>query len=116
MTIWDMGGQDKIRHLWRHYFTNTDALIFVLDSSDTDRLDLARDTLQTLLTDPLLTSAPVLILANKQDLPHSLPPGVIADKLGLYQCRRVWYVQPACALSGEGLDSMLRWLASTLKA
>mmetsp|Transcript_13597 Transcript_13597/g.25670 ORF Transcript_13597/g.25670 Transcript_13597/m.25670 type:complete len:179 (+) Transcript_13597:276-812(+) len=115
MTIWDMGGQDKIRHLWRHYFTNTDALILVLDSSDTDRIDLVRDTLQGLMREPLLEKVPIMILANKQDLPQALPPGVIADKLGLYQCRRVWYVQPACALSGEGLDSMLRWLASALR-
>lgn len=115
MTIWDMGGQDKIRHLWRHYFTNTDALIFVIDSSDTDRLDLAHDTLQELLQDPLLVNAPIMILANKQDLPYALSPGALADKLGLYHSRRIWSVQPACALSGEGLDSMLRWLSSTLK-
>lgn len=22
-TVWDVGGQDKIRPLWRHYFQNT---------------------------------------------------------------------------------------------
>jgi len=33
-TVWDVGGQDKIRPLWRHYFQNTQGLIFVVDSND----------------------------------------------------------------------------------
>ena len=38
MQVWDVGGQDKIRQLWRHYYNGTDAVIFVVDSADTDRL------------------------------------------------------------------------------
>jgi len=37
-TVWDVGGQDKIRPLWRHYFQNTDGLIFVVDSNDRERI------------------------------------------------------------------------------
>eukprot|EP00803_Ostreobium_quekettii_P000044 evm.model.scf_1305.3 EVM.evm.TU.scf_1305.3 scf_1305:12872-13407(-) len=40
-TVWDVGGQEKLRPLWRHYFNNTDALIFVVDSQDRDRIDKA---------------------------------------------------------------------------
>ena len=43
MTIWDVGGQDKIRALWRHYYEHTDALIWIVDSNDPARLDEARD-------------------------------------------------------------------------
>ena len=42
MMIWDVGGQDKIRPLWRHYYDNTDALIYVVDSNDPQRLAEAR--------------------------------------------------------------------------
>merc|ERR1712124_160271 len=38
-TVWDVGGQDKIRPLWRHYYQNTQAVIFVVDSSDRERLE-----------------------------------------------------------------------------
>ena len=40
-TVWDVGGQDKIRPLWRHYFTNTQGLIFVVDSNDRERIQEA---------------------------------------------------------------------------
>lgn len=38
-TVWDVGGQDKIRPLWRHYYQNTQGLIFVVDSNDRERID-----------------------------------------------------------------------------
>ena len=41
-TVWDVGGQEKLRPLWRHYFNNTDGLIYVVDSLDRDRIDRAR--------------------------------------------------------------------------
>ena len=41
-TVWDVGGQDKIRPLWRHYYQNTQGLIFVVDSNDRDRIDAGK--------------------------------------------------------------------------
>ena len=40
-TVWDVGGQEKLRPLWRHYFNNTDGLIYVVDSQDRDRVERA---------------------------------------------------------------------------
>ena len=37
-TVWDVGGQEKLRPLWRHYFNNTDGLIYVVDSCDRERV------------------------------------------------------------------------------
>jgi ADP-ribosylation factor protein 1 len=78
-TVWDVGGQDKIRPLWRHYYQNTDALIFVVDSNDRDRIDdsqgyerSARDELQRMLAEDELRDAVVLVFANKQDLPNAM--------------------------------------------
>ena len=68
MTIWDVGGQTKIRALWKHYFLNSNALIYLVDSNDIDRIDEARDELHRVLSDEILFGIPVLVLANKQDL------------------------------------------------
>ena len=48
-TVWDVGGQDKIRPLWRHYFQNTQGLIFVVDSNDRERIGEAQEELQKMV-------------------------------------------------------------------
>ena len=79
-TVWDVGGQDKIRPLWRHYYQLTQGLIFVVDSNDTDRLDEACYELHKMLKEEELRDASLLVLANKQDLPNAAPAAAIADK------------------------------------
>ena len=64
--VWDVGGQDKIRPLWRHYFQNTQGLIFVIDSNDRERVGEARDELHRMLQEDELRDAVLLIFANKQ--------------------------------------------------
>ena len=64
-----MGGQDKIRPLWRHYYTGTQGLIFVVDCADRDRVDEARQELHRIINDREMKDAIILIFANKQDLP-----------------------------------------------
>lgn len=71
-TVWDVGGQDKIRPLWRHYFQNTQGIIFVVDSNDRERVNEAREELQRMLNEDELRDALLLVFANKQDLPVSL--------------------------------------------
>jgi ADP-ribosylation factor protein 1 len=65
-TVWDVGGQDKIRPLWRHYFQNTQGLIFVVDSNDRERVGEAREELMRMLAEDELRDAVLLIFANKQ--------------------------------------------------
>ena len=65
-TVWDVGGQDKIRPLWRHYYINAKALIFVVDSSDRDRINEAKEELHRLMHDEELKDAILLVFANKQ--------------------------------------------------
>lgn len=115
MTVWDIGGQDKIRNLWRYYYINTDAVIFCVDSADRDRIDDARLELDRMLQADELKNARVLIYANKQDLPGSMQVKEITDKLGLQRLRnREWYVQGCSAPSGDGLYEGLDWLAQTV--
>ncbi|KAI8212998.1 ADP-ribosylation factor [Colletotrichum sp. SAR 10_76] len=90
-TVWDVGGQDKIRPLWRHYFQNTQGIIFVVDSNDRDRIVEAREELQRMLNEDELRDAILLVFANKQDLPNAMNAAEITDKLGLHSLRqRAW--------------------------
>ena len=66
----DVGGQDKIRPLWRHYYTGTQGLIFVVDSEDRARIDEARQELHRILGDRDMKDAVLLVFANKQDRPQ----------------------------------------------
>ena len=70
MLVQDVGGQDKIRPLWRHYYTGTQGLIFVVDCADRDRIDEARQELHRIINDREMREAIILIFANKQDLPE----------------------------------------------
>ncbi|KAL6044713.1 Arf GTPase arf1 [Balamuthia mandrillaris] len=114
-TVWDVGGQDKIRPLWRHYYQNTQGVIFVVDSNDRERIGEASEELQKMLREDELREAAVLVLANKQDLPNAMSVAEVTDKLGLHSMRnRKWYIQATCATSGDGLYEGLDWLAHTL--
>ncbi|KAF8408253.1 hypothetical protein HHK36_007401 [Tetracentron sinense] len=114
-TVWDVGGQDKIRPLWRHYFQNTQGLIFVVDSNDRDRVVEARDELHRMLNEDELRDAVLLVFANKQDLPNAMNAAEITDKLGLHSLRQChWYIQSTCATSGEGLYEGLDWLSNNI--
>jgi len=116
-TVWDVGGQDKIRPLWRHYYQNTQGLIFVVDSNDSDRIDAARDEMHRMLNEDELRDAVLLVFANKQDLPNAMSAAEMTDKLGLHGLRpsyRQWYIQACCATTGDGLYEGLDWLSATL--
>ncbi|EXU95000.1 Ras GTPase family protein [Metarhizium robertsii] len=115
LTVWDIGGQDNIRSLWRHYFRNAQCIIFVVDSNDRGRVFEARKELRHMLNQYELQNAILLVLANKNDLPNAMDAVEVTDKLGLYSLRhRAWHTQSVCAISGDGLSEGLEWLATTL--
>merc|ERR1711904_118519 len=93
-TVWDVGGQDKIRKLWRFYYQNTQGLIFVIDSNDRDRIEDAREELTKMLNEEEMRDAALLVFANKQDLPNAMTAAEVTEKLGL-QCmrNRQWFIQ-----------------------
>jgi len=114
-TVWDVGGQDKIRPLWRHYFQNTQGLIFVVDSNDRERIQEAKDELAKMSTEDELKDSIILVFANKQDLPNALSVSDITEKLGLHNIKgRAWFVQSAVATAGTGLYEGLDWLSNEL--
>lgn len=87
-TMWDVGGQTKIRPLWRHYYQNTEAIIFVVDSNDRERIAEAKEELHSLASDDELRGAHVLVMANKQDLVCPLLPAIPPRSPGVHGCHR----------------------------
>eukprot|EP01062_Namystynia_karyoxenos_P021393 TRINITY_DN1813_c0_g2_i14.p3 TRINITY_DN1813_c0_g2~~TRINITY_DN1813_c0_g2_i14.p3 ORF type:complete len:213 (+),score=100.09 TRINITY_DN1813_c0_g2_i14:84-641(+) len=116
-TVWDIGGQDRLRLLWRHYYSGTDGIIFVVDSADRDRLPVAKEELRRLLSERELADARLLLFANKQDLPRALSTAQLSQELGLRELAkgREWYIQGTCAVSGAGLYEGLDWLAAACR-
>eukprot|EP00427_Karlodinium_veneficum_P017739 CAMPEP_0169140764 /NCGR_PEP_ID=MMETSP1015-20121227/43819_1 /TAXON_ID=342587 /ORGANISM="Karlodinium micrum, Strain CCMP2283" /LENGTH=179 /DNA_ID=CAMNT_0009206843 /DNA_START=18 /DNA_END=557 /DNA_ORIENTATION=+ len=110
-TVWDVGGQSKIRQLWRHYYQHAQGLIFVIDANDPDRIDEARAELTGMLDEEELKDTVVLVLANKQDMPTSMKAPEIEERLRLKEIKQKFKVEEACALDGQGLSDGLDWLS-----
>lgn len=112
---WDVGGRDRIYKLYRHFYQDTNALIFVVDSNDRDRIREASEELHRVMKEDLLKDCILLVFANKQDLPNSMITTELVEKLKLEDLRQRWYIQPSCATTGEGLYEGFDWLSTQLK-
>jgi ADP-ribosylation factor-like protein 1 len=114
--VWDLGGQTSIRPYWRCYYPNTDAIIFVVDSADTERMSVARGELAAMLEEEDLKDAILLVFANKQDQKGAMDAEQISDALGLPEVRnRQWSIQETSALKGKGLFEGFDWLVTCIK-
>jgi len=118
-SLWDLGGSHDARSFWRFYYEGTQAIIFVVDSSDIERMDEAREDLHRMLIEHELWDAPLLVVANKQDEPRAAAPREITEHLQLFSLSsRNWYIvdtrathpDPAEANLNAGLD----WLHKVL--
>ncbi len=134
---WEVGNREKIRVLLQHYYENTDGIIFVVDSTDRERIDDSNDyensakeelhymleqvfTLVTVIWNCFilqdeLRGAAVLVFANKQDLPNAMSVSEMAERLSLDSLRnRQWHIQGASAQTHEGLYEGLGWLSNVI--
>ncbi len=117
-TVWDVGGQYKIRPLWRHYFDACDGLFYVIDSSDVERVGEAAEELHGILEYESMHGVPVVILANKQDLPNAMSCTELVRKLGLEKLattRNKWFIQSTCAVNGDGIFESMKEMSSMVK-
>lgn len=107
----DLGGQTSIRPYWRCYYANTAAVIFVVDSTDIDRLNTASEELSAMLNEDELKEAALLVFANKQDQPGAKGAGDISEALNLGELRdRNWTIMACSAVDGRGVSEGMDWL------
>jgi ADP-ribosylation factor-like protein 1 len=115
-SVWDLGGQSSLRRCWRGYFSNTAAVVFVVDCVDRDRFPVARAELDECLREPDLAAVPLLVLANKRDVDGGAGPGEVARLLGLARIKdRPFHILHTSAVTGEGLDEAMTWLVDNAK-
>ncbi|XP_031955621.1 ADP-ribosylation factor-like protein 11 [Corvus moneduloides] len=115
-TLWDVGGQDSLRASWPNYLEDINTLIFVLDSADMARLAEAMAVLEEALSHPSMAGIPVLVLANKQEVPGALAPAELGEMLqegGL--AGRRWVLRGCSAHTGQGLQEVLAILGMLLR-
>lgn len=114
--IWDLAGQKGIRPYWKSYYPDTQAIIFVIDSTDQARMKVAKEEFLMLLEQEELANVPVLILANKQDLPNASQEAEITQLLGLTTLKaRAWALHKTSAVTGDGIKEGMDWLSTTLE-
>uniref|UniRef100_G1QIV2 ADP-ribosylation factor-like protein 6 n=1 Tax=Nomascus leucogenys TaxID=61853 RepID=G1QIV2_NOMLE len=99
--MWDIVRQEALSFIWNTYYSNTEFIILVNDSTDQDRLLTAREELYKMLAREAL-----LIFANKQDVKDSVRMVEISHFLILSTMKdHSWHIQGCCALTREGLPA-----------
>lgn len=115
--VWDLGGQSSIRPYWRCYYPNTDAIIYVVDSNDKNRIGDSKSELTLMLQEEELKEVPVMVFANKQDMPNAMTAAEVSEGLGLTEIRnRQWAIFQTSAIKGSGILEGLDWLSNVVNA
>merc|ERR1712223_694513 len=114
--VWDLGGQTSIRPYWRCYYSNTDAVIYVVDSADRDRIGISKQELVSMLEEEELKNAILVVLANKQDIEGAMSVTEVHQALGLEALKnRTFQIFKASAIKGDGLDESMEWLSNAIQ-
>ena len=117
LQVWDLGGQSSIRPYWRCYYPNTNAIIYVVDSNDRERINDAKVELQQLLAEEELKGVTLLVFANKMDLPNAMNAAEVSTGLGLVDIRdRQYAIFQSSATQGHGVNEGLDWLVTVLSS
>ena len=118
--IWDIGGfsifpNDEDIILFKHYYQNTDGIIFVIDCNDKKRFGKANKGLLEIIKDEKLKNLPLLIFGNKQDLNEAISPNELTKYLEYEKIiNNKWLIQGSSALNGKGIKEGFDWLTNTL--
>ncbi|KAL4564092.1 hypothetical protein LXL04_028144 [Taraxacum kok-saghyz] len=96
---WDVGHQGHLEPLYKHYFHDTNGLIYVVDSLDRERIDTSKIEFQAIINQPFMTNCVILVFANKQDMKGAMTPMEVCEGLGLNELEnRKWQIEGTCAL------------------
>ncbi|NXM16210.1 AR13B protein, partial [Ploceus nigricollis] len=106
VTIFDLGGGKRIRNIWTNYYAESYGVIFVVDSSDIERMEETKQAMIEVLKNPKISGKPVLVLANKQDREGALSEADVIESLSLerlvneHKC--LCQIEPCSAIMGCG--------------
>ncbi|XP_072556355.1 ADP-ribosylation factor-like protein 13B isoform X2 [Paramormyrops kingsleyae] len=124
VTIFDLGGGKRIRGIWKNYYAESYGVVFVVDSSDIQRIQETKDTMAEVLRHPRIAGKPVLVLANKQDRDGALAEADIIEHLSLEKLvnenKCLCQIEPCSAVIGYGkkmdksIKNGLNWLLNNI--
>lgn len=116
LQCWDLAGQTAFRQGWTTFFNGTNAILFIVDSSDAARIGEARKELFRVLEDESTSNCCILVLANKQDLPNCMSLNEVMENLQLSEIKNHdWTILPSCSLTGQGLEEAVEWMVTHLE-
>ncbi len=118
-TVYDMSGQGRYRNLWEHYYTDVQAIIFVLDSTDKIRMCVAKEELEMILGHAAIKASlcPMLFFANKTDSTGAMTAEECMEGMNLFNIRdRPWHMTASNAITGSGIGPGIEWLCEEIKA
>uniref|UniRef100_A0A803VZQ6 ADP ribosylation factor like GTPase 8B n=1 Tax=Ficedula albicollis TaxID=59894 RepID=A0A803VZQ6_FICAL len=81
--VWDIGGQPRFRSMWERYCRGVNAVVYMVDAADLEKVEASKNELHSLIDKPQLHGIPVLVLGNKRDLPGALDEKQLIEKLNL---------------------------------
>ena len=117
--VWDIGGKNSVRPYWRHYYTGTQGIIFVVDASEQGQTRLAEvvGELAAMASDEQLADCSILIFGNRCDAPGALTSERLSSRLGLDNILsgHTWRIAMCDTLTGKGLDDGLDFLGDTMR-
>ena len=116
--LFDLGGGKRIRGIWKAYMADVHGCIFVVDSAAEDRIKECREVFAETLRDPHLSGKPIVVFANKQDLPTAKSAAEVAEGLGLMTLQNArHHIVPCTALRKSAdeppdtqVDLGMRWM------
>ncbi|XP_037800296.1 ADP-ribosylation factor-like [Penaeus monodon] len=115
INVFDVGEEKSLRVFWGHFTQGVDAVIYVVDAADSDGMQVAREELEAVLETVDDPTTPVVVMANKQDLPRALPASEVTQALRMTQHGRPWRVVATCATNLQGVDDAFDWLSQVVK-
>jgi ADP-ribosylation factor related protein 1 len=112
LTFWDLGGQKGLRSLWEKYMDEASACVFYIDSSSfADEVEEARKALLWSLDHPQMKRIPLLVVANKQDLPGARSPSELTRDMRFDELEMpIYAIQGMSAIQGKGVEEGMSWL------
>merc|ERR1712071_562279 len=115
--LWDIGGQPRFRSMWERYCRGVNAIVYMVDAADQDKIEASRNELHHLLDKPQLAGIPVLVLGNKRDLPNALDENWLIERMNLsaIQDREICCYSISCKEKGN-IDITLQWLITHSKS
>lgn len=115
--IWDIGGQPRFRNMWERYCRGVQAILYMVDAADHEKLEASRNELHALLEKEQLSGIPVLVLGNKIDLPNVYGERELIEvmHLGEIKDREICCYSISCK-EKSNIDITLQWLVKHSKA